>query len=677
MNLSEFVPSPGSKVRVPVSSATPAGYLDGAELALLRSLTASQDRSVGSTELAAHVHDWPTLYHLTPYRSTILDCLDFHHAGSASVLELGAGCGAITRWLGEHFGTVHAVEGSVDRASVAQVRTDDLASVQVFSTNYSQLEERDAYDVATLIGVLEYGHLYHPTTNDPAAAALDNLRVAHRALREDSVLVVAIENRLGLKYLSGAREDHSGRRYESINGYPQTDHAVTFSARHLEALLGEAGFDHVDVLLPFPDYKLASTIIDPSLVRDEHHIHNWVHGTAPDWGNALRTPAFSETLAVRELAAAGLLKDLANSFLILAYRGDRDATNARLGISRDWVARHYSLDRRPSLRKRVTLPAAGDHVVNETALGGERAARTLDLGPFTHALRDEPFVPGDLAIVEVLRTLVADGLGPQLLEHVRAYTRWLTATHGTGRTDADGIALVDGAALDAVWINLVADPATGEWSPVDREWAFRGVLPVDYLAWRNVNLLYHRFADDLPAEWRAAEPDTAAFALLAGAGVTVDTGARLTAMRELEAAFQGTAGAGPMPSPSATVRTLMHEGERRRFLVLAQAEEVIARPELLRAYADTFGSADPATLVLDPAHGGDDLVGRLRGAIETAGLDEDTMPDAVLLAPGDPVNGEAVLTTATWGPESLPRFAAPDMPALRVLAEHRWSSVAG
>jgi hypothetical protein len=670
VKLSEFVPSPGSKVHVPPTSAPPAGYLDGIEQQLLDALRGTRDRSVGSPELAQLVRDWPTLYHLTPYRSTIFDCLGFARAAQASVLELGAGCGAITRWLGEHFGTVHAIEGSLERAAVAQARVDDLDNVTLFSANYSHLDEREAYDVATLIGVLEYGHLYHPSTSEPRAAALDNLRIAHRALRQDGLLVIAIENRLGLKYFSGAREDHSGRRYESIHGYPQTDHGVAFSARVLEAMVREAGFDAVEVLVPFPDYKLATTIVDPA-AGDALHLHNWLQGTAPDRGGERRTPAFSETLATRELAAAGLLKDLANSFLVLAYRGDRGATQARLGVERGWAARHYALDRRPVLRKRVTLPAEGGRVVVEPVLAQEREAAAIEIGPFSHVLADEPFAAGDLALVPVLRTLTAHGLGPQFFTLIHEHAAWLQAEHGTGRTDADGVALIDGAALDCVWGNLVSDERTGGWTPIDREWRFRGALPLDYLLWRNVNLLHHRYRDDLPVEWGQAEPDSSAWAILVAAGLAADAPARLALAQQLEATLQAASAPGPLPATPPEVQALTDEAGGDRLVVLARAEEIIAAPELLRDYADAFGAEDPLTLVLDPAGAQPDLVGRLRAAIAQAGLDEERLPDTLVGEPGAWPQAAALLTATGWGPAGVPRFAAGELAGLRTLAD-RW-----
>lgn len=71
--------------------------------------------------------------------------------------------------------------------------------------------------------------------------------------------------------------------------------------------------------------------------------------------------------------------------------------------------------------------------------------------------------------------------------------------------------------------------------------------------------------------------------------------------------------------------------EMRSRVVLAYAAEVAADPELIAGYASAFGPDDDATLVLlAPGADQDDLVARLYGAFDAAGLDDDTLPDLVL-----------------------------------------------
>ena len=75
MLLRDFATDEETGIALPPREVPPAGYLDGAERYLFERLPGVADRSTGSEELQGLVHDWPTLYHLTPYRATIFDCL--------------------------------------------------------------------------------------------------------------------------------------------------------------------------------------------------------------------------------------------------------------------------------------------------------------------------------------------------------------------------------------------------------------------------------------------------------------------------------------------------------------------------------------------------------------------------------------------------------------------------
>ena len=360
--LRDFVADGETGIALPPHEVPPAGYLDGAERYLFERLPGVADRSVGSEELQALVHDWPTLYHLTPYRATIFDCLGLTAAGDARVLKLGAGCGAITRWLGEHCGDVHAIEGDRARAGVARARCQDQANVHLYAANYSGLDEREAFELVTLIGVLEYGHLYHPgpprrpvqrRAREPAhrprgAARRRRARARDREQARPEVLQ---------RRARGPLEAGCSTRSRAT---PTRRVPATFSARELERLLLAAGFASSRFSgSPHPDYKLATTIVDARAGEgDDEHIHNWLDAPAPDRGAERGPLLFDEQLAQREAVRAGLLRDLANSFLVLAYPASEDASAARLGLDTGWTARHYSLGRRPAFQKRATLTRA-------------------------------------------------------------------------------------------------------------------------------------------------------------------------------------------------------------------------------------------------------------------------------------------------------------------------------
>jgi len=311
----------------------------------------------------------------------------------------------------------------------------------------------------------------------------------------------------------------------------------------------------------------------------------------------------------------------------------------------------------------VTLTTGGA-IVNELAAGGPagRAPR-IDLGLFEHRLAEEPRQRGPIVAFAALEALVDEGVGPRLHALVDRYAGWLHDAFGTGAVDADGVALLRGDALDAIWTNVIDDRATGGWVAVDREWAFAGELPLDFVVWRALVDLTLRFAH----EARAVDP----FAIARACGVMAGEH-RLALALELQDAFHAAAGTGATPTPGPRVQALAGTG-RRRFRVLARAEEVIASPMLLKAYAKAFAGAALATLVLFSTGDATTSLPALQAAIVAADLDEDTMPDTLLVDGDADQDGEAVLTTTGWGPPRLQHFAPDDLAALRALAERRWS----
>jgi hypothetical protein len=675
MRLADFTLDAATGVR---TLGETTSYRDGAEQYLLDGLAGVGDLSVGSVEVAALVKDWPSLYHLSPYRSTLFDCLGLDGIAGARVLELGAGCGAMSRWLGERGAEVHAIEGGLSRAEVARARCLDLPGVELYAGNFSDLDARGGFDVVTLIGVLEYSHLYHPSLSDPRAAALANLRLAAGALGEQGVLVLAIENRMGLKYLNGAREDHSGRDFEGIQGYPAPGSPVTWSLRELEGMLREAGFGSCETLVPYPDYKLATTLLNPSRCGDEDRIHNWIANPAPDRGDVRRPLLYNESLAIREVARAGLLAELANSHLVLAFRGDAGAVGSELGLDLDWSARHYSLDRRPCLRKRNTLRGGFVEVSTAPDAAGLAALREFGLA-FEAA--SEPLARGDLAIMAVHEALAAEGLGERFSGHVRSYRDWLLETFGAG--DAAGVPLVSGEAFDATWWNVVVHPETGAWQLIDREWRLELPVPADYVLWRMLTAFFSHHAVQLGAS-DAERPLGELVALglsLAGAGVTETMIEGFQATEDaLVRAIQGAELPGGR-CPELERWTLLAEAPRS-FAVLAYADEVVERPALLAGYARHFSAADPATLVLYAPGADEGVAGaRVEAALAAAGLGDEA-PDMILLTAAATAESEAVIAAGANALLSdrrgggafalLPRCGAAEVGELRPYAEAVW-----
>ncbi len=253
---------------------------------------------------------WPILYHLSPARRALLEWYPF--APGARVLEIGAGCGALTGLLCEKAARVTAVELAEKRSRIVFHRHVAAPNLEVLAGNVMDMPLDAAFDRVTLVGVLEYAPSF---VHSPRPAA-DLLRRAGALLAPGGCLLLAVENRLGLKYFAGAREDHSGRFFEGIEGYPAEAAAVTYARDELAALLAEAGFAACRWHYPHPDYKFPSEIFsDDRLPAPNHKFAN-----APNYDRD-RFQLFSEPKALFQVVERGLFPLFANAFLVEAARG--------------------------------------------------------------------------------------------------------------------------------------------------------------------------------------------------------------------------------------------------------------------------------------------------------------------------------------------------------------------
>ena len=206
-------------------------YSDGAssEKYLRKVFRDAKDLSSRSSELGNYIKDWTSEYYLSKKRSQLLSGFSFDR--SAKVLEVGCGCGAITRFLGETFDQVVSVEGSINRARLARQRTKDLDSVSIICSPFQEINFSQKFDIIFCVGVFEYSASFIKG-EDPYDAALQYFS---SILSPGGMVVIAIENQFGLKYFNGSHEDHLGLPFEGIEGYHRKPgKARTFGKVELE-----------------------------------------------------------------------------------------------------------------------------------------------------------------------------------------------------------------------------------------------------------------------------------------------------------------------------------------------------------------------------------------------------------------------------------------------------------
>jgi GT2 family glycosyltransferase/SAM-dependent methyltransferase len=448
---------------------------DATENYLLESINRAQDLSIGSVELAGAIKDWPTLYHLSPSRADLLRPLASLLKGKR-ILEIGSGCGAITRYLGELGCEVLALEGSEKRARITRARCQDQSQVRVVCDNWDSFEWDQDFDIILLIGVLEYSRLFVRGDNPP----VEMLHRCRDFLHADGRIVVAIENKLGLKYWTGAPEDHTGRPYDGIQDLYGESTAVTFGKEELARLLSRAGFPFRDFLYPFPDYKLPTvTLTEAAFATQDLTLIDLLQEKFDYSQGPFRDSGLSLTRIATSVLANGMMADMANSFLVVAgIKSGQDPADTDQSTGATPFAWGFNSARHKCYCK--------SYVFTRTEAGGFRVQREplhpsapLPVDPPIHQhLVDEEYIAGRLLSSRALDIVTRPGWTlAQLTAWADSYFQIL-AEYASGDS-------IPGQYLDLTPYNILVNPPA---LPVifDQEWTCNENLPSFFIFFRGI-----------------------------------------------------------------------------------------------------------------------------------------------------------------------------------------------
>lgn len=281
-------------------------YSDGdIEDELLKMVTENDD----FTNILENDDRWPILYHLSPIRENLLEW--YNYKEGASILEIGAGCGAVTGAFCKKMDRVVCIELSKRRSLINANRNGKYGNLEILVGNFEDIAIDEKFDYVSLIGVLEYSPLYINSENPFE----DMLKKAQSMLKDDGKLIIAIENKMGLKYMAGATEDHTGKVFDGINGYIGVRHVRTLSKRQLEKILNNAGYRDLEFYYPFPDYKLPTVVYSEDMLPKPGELRNNTNVYDRE-----RFLTFDEDAAYDQLCEDGNIEYFANSFLVFASK---------------------------------------------------------------------------------------------------------------------------------------------------------------------------------------------------------------------------------------------------------------------------------------------------------------------------------------------------------------------
>jgi SAM-dependent methyltransferase len=473
----ESRPQPVTPSRDPLSGIRVLGPSvpceDGSEQRILEILEEAADRSSHSSELATQIRDWRLRYHLSRHRGFLL--LPFAVGPGMRVLEVGAGMGATTRYLGEVGADVMALEGSLVRARAAALRCADLAGVEVVCGSLEQLRDDDGFDLVVAAGALETAGVAAGGQPSPERF----LEQAISLLRPRGALIIALENQRGLKYLLGYHEEELGVPWAGVDSHPGRPGVETFTRRRLRGLLETVGLPAQRWFFPFPDFKLPTVILtEDAYVGDfaPLFVDQMVRGRVRSLDQE-RHRLCDDRAVHRAFLEEDLGLETANSFLVLAAADGEDV--ARL-VKPETLVWSFGEERQPTWSRHqvVKRTESGLRVrgFSDSGVEAERSKGWLCQDPN----KDQEYILGptcEQLALDACRRMRFPEL-KQVLERWRAYL----ASHETSRPDDQGPThpflahggdrLLPPQFVDVSLANFVA--VGGRLQYVDQEWRALG-----------------------------------------------------------------------------------------------------------------------------------------------------------------------------------------------------------
>ncbi|QFJ54991.1 class I SAM-dependent methyltransferase [Pseudobutyrivibrio xylanivorans] len=445
-------------------------------------------------------NEWAVLYHLSDIRENIIEWCNIDR--NSKVLEIGSGCGAVTSVLSNKAKSVDCVELSQRRTLINAERNKNKNNIKIYLGNFQDVEKKlGQYDVITLIGVLEYAGLYihgkHPYTN--------LLRIVKKHLSNKGKIIIAIENKIGLKYLNGAPEDHMGQPYVGINDYVGCHDVRTFSGNELREMLKEVGLLKCNFYYPVPDYKLPMKIYSQDILPKPGDIRTYKTNYSKT-----RIYNFMEDVANDQISSDGMFEYMSNSFLIIAGKE----------FEEDVLFAKYNRERKCEYRISTKITNTEDGVrVVKSALTEEA---------FSHIKRikenEENWVPANnmlkkgcgfikegkyysgyikgKTLVEILYKYRndSDEFIKSVDELINKYYQpdkdnLIQFEKTTSFTEVFGDIYVENSMsyritnIDLLFSNIIIDD-TGNAYAIDFEWVFDFPIPYRFVSWRACKELY-------------------------------------------------------------------------------------------------------------------------------------------------------------------------------------------
>lgn len=364
---------------------------------------------------------------------------------------------------------------SAKRSRINAYRNQDKDNIEIHVGNFSDIEPSlgEDYDFACMIGVFEYGQSYIHTKTPYE----DFLKIMMKHVKKEGCIVIAIENKFGLKYWAGCQEDHAGTYFCGLEGYPEGGSARTFTRPGLEKIFKNCGVKNYSFYYPYPDYKFPTVIYSDRRLPHQGELTDNIRNFDRD-----RMVLFNEKYVFDGIIQDGLFDVFSNSYLVM------------IGGEADTCYVKYSNDRVGKYALRTDIVDTPDgRVVRKIPMNEQAAGHIRGMKQAYELLKDryegsglsinacqitgEGYAQFPYEKGVTLEELLDECLERDDMEEFhRLFDRYYElVSYGSEKPVTD---------YDLIFANILVDG--DKWTVIDYEWTMKRQIPPQEIAFRAV-----------------------------------------------------------------------------------------------------------------------------------------------------------------------------------------------
>ena len=230
---------------------------------------------------------------LSEIRENILSWYPFKE--NTSILEIGANLGEITGLFCQKAKKVVALEESKTKAEIIAKRHQNKQNLEIMVGDLNNIKIEEKFDYIILIGYLENKKVDFKQT----------LNIAKSLLDENGTILLALDNKLGMKYFS--KTDSTGITISN----PVNKQFINLNK--IYEYLKELDLSNIKTYYPMPDYKLTNVIFTDQRPLSKNDLSRNI-----TYNNNDTILFFDENTAYRELLdiKENISKNFVNSYLL-------------------------------------------------------------------------------------------------------------------------------------------------------------------------------------------------------------------------------------------------------------------------------------------------------------------------------------------------------------------------